>query len=43
MMNEIQLTEIRNYLLTKKLPIDILMEVQDHFVTQIWIYSVKKI
>lgn len=35
MMNEIQLTEIRNYLLTKKLPIDILIEVQDHFVTQI--------
>lgn len=35
MMNEIQLTEIRNHLLTKKLPIDILIEVQDHFVTQI--------
>lgn len=35
MMNEIQLTEIRNYLLTKKLPIDILIEVQDYFVTQI--------
>ncbi|TXF77196.1 hypothetical protein [Chryseobacterium sp.] len=34
-MNEMQLTEIRNYLLDKKLPIDILMEVQDHFVSQI--------
>ena len=34
-MNEIQLAEIRNYLLTKKLPIDILIEVQDHFVSQI--------
>ena len=34
-MNESQLTEIRNYLLTKKLPIDILLEVQDHFIAQI--------
>ena len=34
-MNESQLTEIRNYLLSKKLPIDILMEVNDHFVSQI--------
>ena len=35
MMTEIQLTEIRNYLLSKKLPIDILIEVNDHFVSQI--------
>ena len=34
-MTENQLSEIRNYLLTKKLPIDILMEVNDHFVSQI--------
>ena len=34
-MNELQLTEIRNYLLAKKLPIDILIEVNDHFVSQI--------
>ncbi len=34
-MNEEQLAEIRNYLLTKKLPIDILLEVQDHFISQI--------
>lgn len=34
-MNELQLSEIRNYLLDKKLPIDILIEVQDHFVSQI--------
>ena len=34
-MNENQLTEIRDYLLTKKLPIDILLEVQDHFISQI--------
>ena len=34
-MIESQLTQIRNYLLEKKLPIDILLEVQDHFVTQI--------
>lgn len=34
-MNETQIAEIRNYLLSKKLPIDILMEVQDHFVSQI--------
>ena len=34
-MTEIQLTEIRNYLLAKKLPIDILIEVNDHFVSQI--------
>ena len=34
-MTELQLTEIRNYLLSKKLPIDILIEVNDHFVSQI--------
>ena len=35
MLTELQLTEIRNYLLSKKLPIDILIEVNDHFVSQI--------
>ena len=35
MLSESQLTEIRNYLLSKKLPIDILIEVNDHFVSQI--------
>jgi len=34
-MTESQLSEIRNYLLSKKLPIDILIEVNDHFVSQI--------
>ena len=34
-MTEHQLTEIRNYLLAKKLPIDILIEVNDHIVSQI--------
>ncbi len=34
-MTELQLTQIRNYLLEKKLPIDILMEVEDHFLLQI--------
>ena len=34
-MTELQLTEIRNYLLAKKLPIDILIEVNDHFISQI--------
>ena len=34
-MVESQLTQIHNYLLEKKLPIDILLEVQDHFVSQI--------
>ena len=34
-MTEHQLPEIRNYLLAKKLPIDILIEVNDHFVSQI--------
>ena len=35
MITEPQLTEIRNYLLSKKLSIDILMEVEDHLVDQI--------
>ncbi len=35
MFTDSQLTEIRNYLLSKKLPIDILIEVNDHFVSQI--------
>ena len=35
MLSETQLSEIRNYLLSKKLPIDILIEVNDHFVSQI--------
>ena len=35
MFTETQLAEIRNYLLSKKLPIDILIEVNDHFVSQI--------
>ena len=35
MLSKTQLTEIRNYLLSKKLPIDILIEVNDHFVSQI--------
>ena len=34
-MTESQLTEIRKYLLSKKLPIDILIEVNDHFISQI--------
>ena len=34
-MTKLQLTEIRNYLLSKKLPIDILIEVNDHFISQI--------
>ena len=34
-MKDSQLTQIRTYLLDRKLPIDILMEVQDHFVSQI--------
>jgi hypothetical protein len=37
MITETQLTEIRNYLLSKKLPIDILIEVNDHFISQIQI------
>lgn len=35
MITKPQLTEIRNYLLSKKLPIDILIEVNDHFISQI--------
>ena len=35
MIDYTQIKEIRNYLLTKKLPIDILLEVQDHFISQI--------
>ena len=34
-MTETQLSEIRNYLLSKKLPIDILIEVNAHFISQI--------
>lgn len=34
-MNDSQFTQIRTYLLDRKLPIDILVEVYDHFVTQI--------
>lgn len=34
-MNENQTIEIRNYLLSKKLPLDLLLEVQDHFLSQI--------
>lgn len=33
-MEEKQFTEVRNYLLSKNLPIDILIEVEDHFLTQ---------
>lgn len=35
MITETQRTEIRKYLASKQLPIDIVMEVEDHFVTQI--------
>lgn len=35
MMNEAQIWKVRNYLLSKNLPIDILIEVEDHFITQI--------
>lgn len=35
MTTETQLTEIRNYLLSKKLPLDIIPEVEDHFSTQL--------
>jgi len=35
MITEPQLSEIRNYLLSKQLPIDILIEVEDHLVDQI--------
>lgn len=35
MITDNQRSEIRNYLLFRKLPIDVLMEVNDHFVSQI--------
>lgn len=35
MLTENQLSAIREYLFSKKLPIDLLMEVQDHFIQQI--------
>ena len=35
MLTKTHETEIRNYLLSKKLPIDLLIEVQDHFISQI--------
>lgn len=34
-MKEFQKSQIANYLLAKKLPIDIMLEVQDHFISQI--------
>ena len=34
-MTNLQKTEIRNYLAAKNLPIDVIMEVEDHFRTQI--------
>ncbi|WP_144281826.1 hypothetical protein [Chryseobacterium echinoideorum] len=34
-MNEFQIRQIRNYLLSKNLPIDLLIEVEDHFMMQI--------
>ena len=33
MLNKSQKLEIANYLLEKKLPIDIMLEVQDHFIS----------
>lgn len=35
MINETQIWKVRNYLLSKNLPIDLLIEVEDHFITQI--------
>ncbi len=35
MLNKSQKSEIANYLLAKKLPVDIMLEVQDHFISQI--------
>ncbi|MBC7556626.1 MAG: hypothetical protein H7195_06660, partial [Chryseobacterium sp.] len=35
MLNEEQEAQVRDYLLSKKLPIDILIEVQDHFISEI--------
>ena len=43
MFTDSQLTEIRNYLLSKNLPIDILIEVNDHFISQISDLQRKKI
>lgn len=34
-MTKEQKNEVRNYLLSKKLPVDLMMEVEDHFVSQI--------
>ena len=34
-MTKEQKNEVRNYFLAKKLPIDLMMEVEDHFVSQI--------
>jgi len=34
-MNEFQILDIRNYLLSKNLPVDLLMEVEDHFVAHV--------
>jgi len=34
-MTSEQQSQIREYLLSRNLPIDLLMEVQDHFMTQI--------
>lgn len=42
MITETQLSEIRSYLLSKNLPIDILLEVQDHFVSQITSLEIEK-
>ena len=42
-MTKLQLTEIRNYLLSKKLPIDILIEVNDHLFLKLQICREKRI
>ena len=42
MLNAEQEAEIRDYLLSKKLPIDILLEVQDHFESQIRDFTKKE-
>lgn len=36
MISKLEEAEIRDYLLSKKLPIDILIEVQDHFISEIY-------
>ena len=41
-MNENQLTEIRTYLLSKKLSLDLLIEVEDHFTSQIAEMQIQK-